>query len=441
MDAESVPGAVRDAGIYHVQTGTWTRRRGPTAALGPDVIYANTTPSGYFTAAGGVGGFAPLSEVIDEGGLPGTTNQDAPLAVNDLYSVNGFEIGYCDNGAPGSGGWRINFYESQAPCTPPATAPNATFDLVGLPAGGCWMITVDLEGGGEFCMEADGGAFAPGWDNDTEFDSFGWSYSYIGTDGTAPAGFLLTGDPQYTEPNYVPNGLPRDGTGTYYGPASLCATPTDDNSTGYLTRDFFWIEDPTGIDSRCAFFGGYRNRNGCGGDQGNPYASYHMQIQADAVEPCVPVLGCGPGSGGISAVYCRSNPNSTGVETCISASGSPVAAANDVTLIATNMPLNAFGFFITSRTQGFVANPAGSQGNLCLSGVIGRFVGPGQIKDSGLQGEIRLSTTSGEWSVQAIPSAMGPYAAMAGITSNFQAWHRDVGGNSNFSSALTVDWN
>ena len=41
---------VRDAGVLHLGTGTWTRRPGPsTDAAGPHVVYNNTCPSGgYF---------------------------------------------------------------------------------------------------------------------------------------------------------------------------------------------------------------------------------------------------------------------------------------------------------------------------------------------------------------------------------------------------------
>ncbi len=61
-----------------------------------------------------------------------------------------------------------------------------------------------------------------------------------------------------------------------------------------------------------------------------------------------------------------------------------------LTLNAGSLPNNAFGFFLTSGTAGFVANPGGSMGNLCLSGAIGRYVGQGQIKNSGATGAFSL---------------------------------------------------
>ncbi|MEM1450852.1 MAG: hypothetical protein AAGI22_17160 [Planctomycetota bacterium] len=434
LQAERITGPIKNAGIYHVATGTWTRTGGAVANLGPDVIYSNTTATGYFTSAGGAGGFAPDSVNHDEGGLPGSTNTNVSGVTNDEYFANCFSIGYCDNGLAASGGWAITFYESYTPCTLPDPAngevPVGAFLATGLPAGGCWTVELDLSGGLEFCIGADNPLF-PGFDDDANLDSFGWSYQYAGTDGSAPAGFIMAGDPQYTDLNWIPGGLPLDGSGTFYGAASPCATPTDENGTGYLTDDFWWLEDPLVTDTGCYFFGGYINRNGCGGPQGNPYASFFMQIEADILAPCVdPNLG---------VEYCQSNPNSTGATTDLVINGSTSVAADNMTLNAVNMPNNSFGFFITSETQGFVANPAGSQGNICLAGNLGRFVATGQIKNSMMAGTISLATPT-EWTTTAIPTSTGPYAAAVGITTNFQAWHRDVGSNSNFSNAREITW-
>ena len=120
----------------------------------------------------------------------------------------------------------------------------------------------------------------------------------------------------------------------------------------------------------------------------------------------------------------------------ITGTGSNLVASNDVHLTATSMPLNAFGFFLTSRTAGSVANPGGSQGVLCLGGSIGRYVGPGQIMNSGLAGSIALQID-----LTSMPQPAGAAAVVPGDTWNFQAWFRDsVGGSttSNFSNGLTA---
>ncbi len=134
--------------------------------------------------------------------------------------------------------------------------------------------------------------------------------------------------------------------------------------------------------------------------------------------------------------YCAAAVNSTGGTASMSATGSAVAAANSMTLMADGLPNNAFGFFLTSRTQGFIANPGGSQGNLCLSGSIGRYVGPGQIKNSGTTGSISLALNLTQQ-----PTPTGFIAVQAGDTWNFTAWYRDaVGGaaTSNFANGLSV---
>ncbi len=138
----------------------------------------------------------------------------------------------------------------------------------------------------------------------------------------------------------------------------------------------------------------------------------------------------------IGTSYCAANPISTGTTASISAAGSAAAAANDLTLTATNMPTNAFGFFLASQGQGFTMNPGGSQGNLCLGGAIGRYVGPGQIQNSGGAGEISLVID-----LTTTPTPTGPVTIQAGETWSFQAWHRDaVAGSatSNFTDGLEV---
>ncbi len=61
---------------------------------------------GYFASFGGAGGVYPLSENIDEGGLPGSSNGNvfAGTPSRDEYSINCVQIACCDNGAPGTSG-------------------------------------------------------------------------------------------------------------------------------------------------------------------------------------------------------------------------------------------------------------------------------------------------------------------------------------------------
>ena len=69
------------------------------------------------------------------------------------------------------------------------------------------------------------------------------------------------------------------------------------------------------------------------------------------------------------------------------------------------LPPNAFGFFLTSRSQGLVMGPGGGrQGNLSLGGASGRYVAPGQIKYSHKRGgHLRPSA--------AVPGVLEPFLA------------------------------
>ncbi len=135
----------------------------------------------------------------------------------------------------------------------------------------------------------------------------------------------------------------------------------------------------------------------------------------------------------IGGNYCSTNQNSTGQAGEMMATGSATAADNNVTLIARNLPSLEFGFFLTSLTQGFVANPGGSQGNLCLAGDLGRYNMPVlQSNASGILAQaIDLTMT---------PTGAGPTSILAGETWNFQAWHRDLnpGPVSNLTDGLSI---
>lgn len=134
--------------------------------------------------------------------------------------------------------------------------------------------------------------------------------------------------------------------------------------------------------------------------------------------------------------YCGPAPvNSTGQPGVMSASGSQLASANDLTLVASDLPPNQFGIFLTSRTRGFVPGVGGtSNGNLCLTGNIGRFVGPGQILPTGVVGSFSLAVD-----LTALPQGSGTVAAVAGDTWDFQAWYRDgMGLGSNLTDGLEI---
>jgi hypothetical protein len=158
-----------------------------------------------------------------------------------------------------------------------------------------------------------------------------------------------------------------------------------------------------------------------------------------AQRPAAPVPVMAPAGGGssVGTTYCGPAPvNVTGFPGVISATGSATVANNDLTLRATQLPTNTLAWFIASETQGFVANPGGCVGNLCLSGVISRF--NWFPMDTGPFGEISLQVD-----LTNIPSPAGWTMITAGTTWNFQALYRDAVagvGATNLSDALSIQF-
>ncbi|MEM8712064.1 MAG: hypothetical protein AAGG01_14030, partial [Planctomycetota bacterium] len=70
--------------------------------------------------------------------------------------------------------------------------------------------------------------------------------------------------------------------------------------------------------------------------------------------------------------------NSTGIPGRILAEGIDEAPENVFRLVALDLPAFSTTLFLASRDAGFVASPAGSLGNLCLGGAVGRFARNGE---------------------------------------------------------------
>lgn len=131
--------------------------------------------------------------------------------------------------------------------------------------------------------------------------------------------------------------------------------------------------------------------------------------------------------------YCAANPSSTGAPARIRALGSDTAAANDLTIEAYDMPLNTFGLLATSLAPGFVANPGGSQGNLCLGGSLGRY--NANIMNSGATGSFQIPLD-----LTMTPTSSGMASVAAGETRYWQVWYRDANPTptSNFTDGVCV---
>jgi hypothetical protein len=155
----------------------------------------------------------------------------------------------------------------------------------------------------------------------------------------------------------------------------------------------------------------------------NSATDYYDVSNADlAIVPSLGTSYCGP------AV-----PNSSGSPGVLHATGSDVVADGDFHLAALQLPAHKSGYFLNSMSTGFVPNPGGSQGNLCLGGSIGRH--RKQIASTGDAGMLFLDVD-----LTQLPTPGGPYAVLPGETWSFECWFRDAnpGKTSNFTDGVSV---
>jgi hypothetical protein len=130
--------------------------------------------------------------------------------------------------------------------------------------------------------------------------------------------------------------------------------------------------------------------------------------------------------------YCTNPVNSSGLSGTVAMLGSTRIQDQDLTLVASNLPPGEFAFFVVAPTQGFVAFPAGGQGNLCLGSPFGRYLSlVGQINPAG---EYQIDVD-----ITAIPLTP-PISVMPGEQFYFQCWHRDLNptSTSNLSDVLCI---
>lgn len=141
-------------------------------------------------------------------------------------------------------------------------------------------------------------------------------------------------------------------------------------------------------------------------------------LVADGVAPC-----------GFSN-FCTANVNSAGLTASLDIDGSPLIADGDLTLSASNLPTNVWGFYLMSPVQGMGPLGSGSEGFLCLGLPCYRL--RNTTSNSGPTGAIQSSLDFGN-----LPEGQ---IFTAGSTWNFQLWYRDKnpGPTSNTSPGATV---
>ncbi|QDV05948.1 hypothetical protein Poly30_14510 [Planctomycetes bacterium Poly30] len=153
-------------------------------------------------------------------------------------------------------------------------------------------------------------------------------------------------------------------------------------------------------------------------------ATYTLEVQvfANSGGECSDyTLVLDPGQGtGVGVNYCGPGVfNSTGQTGRIVAQGSALVTDNDVTLTGTQLPPGSLGYFLVSNASGFVANPGGSSGNLCLFPPFGRYVQfAGPVAANGTR-SLTIDLTG-------LPQPTSTVAVQSGDTWYFQFWHRDA---------------
>ena len=242
-EAMPAPSAPVFAGTYKVATGEFipatapgTEGGGTPCSLGR--VYNNSSTLGFFLPSSGG------NTIIDEGQIPSTSSG----GFADSYLISSFPVSYITN-VP-TVDFQINFWENGLACGELATlgTPTAEFTLTGLPGSTTGMnmafqVDIDLTGGMEFTMLADGN----GVGGDGDGDLFSWSYKVLGQDPVAgdTTGFFIASDPANCATGaglFEDTGIGCDGLGS---------------GSGIGTLDLFRIDidgtDPDG----CFFFGGY----------------------------------------------------------------------------------------------------------------------------------------------------------------------------------------
>ena len=160
-----------------------------------------------------------------------------------------------------------------------------------------------------------------------------------------------------------------------------------------------------------------------GSNQGGVTGWYFDDLLIEVEEGSFPNIGVN---------YCLAENNSTGIPAAISASGVDQAGGQPLFLAAADLPLGEFGYFLASQAAGFIPNPGGSQGHLCITGLMARF--NAQIQNSGTSGQVQIPVDT-----NAIPMP-SVTAILPGETWNFQYWYRDLNPTptSNFTDGIAI---
>jgi len=281
VQPKPITSPVRDAGTFHMASGTWSSPAGGPAVGNAWAIYDNSCEVGYYVGLGL--GLA----TVDSGRVPSTSDG----GLTHCYEVSAFRFGYCSYQDPGgaNGGlesfvlaWFDCYDACSAAVTTGTASPVQAFLLSNLPGGGtdstqgCWLITFNLANSTvTFPLAGDGNG---NFDNVASTDHFAWWFEPQLFPTGSDAGPIIAGDPLQFLPTSAGQcagaGSGAEGEGTDHpgwGPSSGAGT-----GIGELAYLGMGVAPLTA----CYWFGNYANNTG------NPLAAFYHELWGGAGNNC-----------------------------------------------------------------------------------------------------------------------------------------------------------
>ena len=318
-----ITSSIKNAGVYHIATGRWTRGATLANGTGPATFYNNSCTTVYFTGMLSTERWqhrsrlpsndadatpAPTTDSVFYGTTDSDHRFDERPGCSNQYTINGFDVEYCSSHIGGNLTWTYQFAHSYTACGATDMIPNFTVTVTGLPSGTpsgnqvCWIVGIDVsnETGSNFSLSADGNGT---YEGPSTADQYGWSFNVspaVATDFTGPViagNFSWTGGGSGTgthTPCTGTDGSIWDSTVVGNGP-----TPSSETlGTGMSSADFFRmaggpVSAPSG--PGCYYFGG------------NPHADFYLKLYGNpnCIDASPPLIKfCAPGVGGIVSCPC-----------------------------------------------------------------------------------------------------------------------------------------
>ena len=121
---------LKNAGTYHIASGTWTRARAASRSQS-SVLYCNRAPSGYaFDST------LTSWAVIDAGRIPSTSSPAPNTGTANAYVIDAFEVAYCTGHVSANTSFTWVFLDRYGPCSDIDNGGNPAIAVRGFLASG-----------------------------------------------------------------------------------------------------------------------------------------------------------------------------------------------------------------------------------------------------------------------------------------------------------------